>query len=158
ANQRLGTLSVAERQLVEVARAVSLEPSILVLDEPTASLNRGEQELLLGIVENLRAQGVCVIYVSHRLEEVELLADRVTVLKDGRRVATLERGSVTQPELVRLMVGRSVDDDLFPARGAARGPARLEVSHLEDPGLLYDVSFSVHGGEIVGVGGLIGAG
>jgi rhamnose transport system ATP-binding protein len=152
------SLTVAERQLLEVVRALSYDASVLVMDEPTASLSQGERALLLDIVRRLRSQGLSIVYISHRLDEVIELADRITVLKDGVRVATLANTNVSQADLVRLMVGREVAHNLFPDRSADVGHPLLLVKDLSDEGLIDDVSFAVRAGEIVGVAGLIGAG
>ena len=109
-------LSVAQQQLVEVARALALRPRILVMDEPTSALSTPEQAHLLSLVRDLRARGITILYITHRLDEVFAIADRITVLKDGRHMATVATASVTHNEIVRLMVGRDVAADLYPAR------------------------------------------
>jgi ABC-type sugar transport system ATPase subunit len=154
----VAALGVAERQLLELVRALSYEPSILVLDEPTAALNQREQEHLLVIIDGLRERGVCVVYISHRLEEIGRIADRVTVLKDGRKVATRAAATLAHDELVRLMVGREVESNLFPPRAVSAGEVVLRVESVDEPGLLNDVSLDVRAGEIVGIAGLVGAG
>jgi ABC-type sugar transport system ATPase subunit len=157
-DELVARLGIAQRQLLELVRALSHDPKILVLDEPTASLNQREQTHLLRIVDNLRKTGVSTIYISHRLEEIGMIADRVTVLKDGRKVVTRDSAGLSHDTLVRLMVGREVERDLFPARGAAPGEVRLAVDSLTQAGLLEDVSLRVHAGEILGIAGLVGAG
>jgi ribose transport system ATP-binding protein len=155
----VGRLTVAQRQLVEVARALALRPRILVMDEPTSALSTQEQAHLLSLVRNLRAHGITILYISHRLEEVFEIADCITVLKDGRPITTAETSSVTHNEIVRLMVGREVASDLYPARRneQLRGPA-LAVRHLTWSGVLHDISLEVERGEIVGLAGLVGSG
>src|ERR1700735_4007895 len=111
-----GRLSVAQQQLVEVARALALRPRILVMDEPTSALSTREQAHLLSLVRDLRARGITILYISHRLDEVFGIADRITVLKDGRHIATVDTASIAHNEVVRLMVGRDVATDLYPAR------------------------------------------
>src|SRR5579872_6959203 len=152
-------LSVAQQQLVEVARALALRPRILVMDEPTSALSTHEQAHLLSLVRDLRARGITILYISHRFDEIFAIADRITVLKDGQHVATMDTASVTHNELVRLMVGRDLAADLYPARRQAPiGSAVLAVRHLSWPGVLEDVTFEIHRGEIVGLAGLMGSG
>jgi ABC-type sugar transport system ATPase subunit len=152
----LRSLSVAQEQLVQIAAALGTGARVLVLDEPTSSLSQAEAERLLELVEALRGRGTTVVYVSHRLPEVLRLADAVSVLRDGRHVATLPRAEASADVLVRLMVGR----DLPPAATVSRVPGAplLQVQGLSSPGLLHDVSFEVRAGEIVGLAGLVGAG
>ena len=154
-----GRLSVAQQQLVEVARALALHPRILVMDEPTSALSTHEQAHLLSLVRDLRARGMTILYISHRLEEVFAIADRITVLKDGRHMATVDTASVTHNEIVRLMVGRDVVTDLYPSRrNTPVGNAALAVRHLSWPGVLHDITLEVRRGEIVGLAGLVGSG
>ncbi len=150
-------LSVAQKQLVEIARALSQDVRVLILDEPTSSLSLQETERLFEILRGLRAQGVAVIYISHRLEEVFALADRVTVLRDGRVVGTLPIGEATRDGLIRMMVGRDLSAYYREVRSSP-GPARLEVRNLVRSGVLHGVSLTVRAGEIVGLAGLVGAG
>ncbi|MDA0180593.1 sugar ABC transporter ATP-binding protein [Solirubrobacter phytolaccae] len=151
-------LSVAQQQVVEIVKARSLNARILVLDEPTAALAEGEVELLFTLVRRLQELGVGVLYISHRLREVFALSDRITVIKDGGVVKTLNTAETNQRELVNLMVGRELDG-YFPERGAKDdlGDVRLKVSGLSTA-LLRDVSFEVRAGEIVGLAGLQGSG
>jgi ABC-type sugar transport system ATPase subunit len=150
------SLSVAQEQLVQIATALGTGARLLVLDEPTSSLSQAEAERLLELVEDLRGRGTTVVYVSHRLPEVLRLADAVSVLRDGRLVATLPRADASAGALVRLMVGRDLPAAALPGR--APGAPLLEVQGLSSPGLLQDVSFDVRAGEIVGLAGLVGAG
>ena len=149
-------LSMADQQLVEIARALSIDARVLVMDEPTASLSPHEVERLFLIVRRLRERGVAILLVSHRLAEVFLLCDRATVLRDGRRVITAPIGELTTAELIRHMVGRDVA--LFPKAPAALGAPRLEVRGLGRADAFSDVSFTVRAGEVVGLAGLVGAG
>ena len=152
------TLSVAQQQLVELARAVAADARIIILDEPTASLSVRESEKLFTVLRELRAGGHALIYVSHRLVEVLDLADRATVLRDGKRMGVLERGpDLTEKALVRLMVGRSLDqiDDYSPP---ARGEPMLRVEGLTRDGVFENIGFSVHRHEIVGLAGMVGSG
>lgn len=150
-------LSIANRQRVEIARALSQEPRVLIMDEPTAALAEVDAQRLLQIVKGLRDRGVSIVYVSHRMPEVFALADRVTVLRDGRRIATQPIGEVDHALLVSLMVGRSVDQ-MYPRSHAERGQPVLELRSLSCRKLVQDVSFTLHAGEILGIAGLIGSG
>jgi ribose transport system ATP-binding protein len=152
-------LSLAEQQVVEIARALRHENRILVMDEPTAALSEREAERLFALIRRLRDQGVGIVYISHRMPEVERLADRVTVLRDGEHAGELPRGSFDRSRIVALMVGRAVPE-LAPAhRGAGERPARLEVRGLSDTvGRVRGVDLKVGAGEILGLAGLMGAG
>ncbi|MFL5727629.1 MAG: sugar ABC transporter ATP-binding protein [Chloroflexota bacterium] len=149
-------LSMADQQLIEIAKALSVEAKVLILDEPTASLSAHEVERLFTIVRSLRDRGVAVLFVSHRLGEVFDLCDRATVLRDGRHVVTTATMELTTADLIRHMVGRHVS--LFPKVDAAVGDVLLEVEGLSRAGEFEDVTFSVRAGEIVGMAGLVGAG
>jgi rhamnose transport system ATP-binding protein len=152
------SLSLPEQQLVEMARALSVRARLLILDEPTASLTPREVDRLFALLHDLRTAGVAVIYISHRLDELPRLADRVTVLRDGRTVGTEAMADVDAPTLIRLMVGRDVAS-VFPKREVVRGEAVLEVEGLSSAEVsVDDVSFTVARGEIVGLAGLVGAG
>ena len=150
-------LSVAQKQLVEIAHALSWKPSLLILDEPTSSLTQGEIAELFRILRELKAQGVSVLYISHRLEELGQIADRATVLRDGRYIATVDVKTTTIPQLIRMMVGRSLEQQ-FPKEQIEAGNEVLRVEGLTRHGAFRDVSFNVHRGEIVGMAGLVGAG
>jgi ribose transport system ATP-binding protein len=155
----VGRLSVAQQQLVEVARALALQPQILVMDEPTSALSTREQAHLLSLVRDLRAQGKTILYISHRFDEIFAVADRITVLKDGQHMATVDAASINHNEVVRLMVGRELAADPYPPRRKApTGSPALAVAHLSWPGVLHDVSFEIRRGEIVGLAGLMGSG
>ena len=149
-------LSMADQQLIEIAKALSIEARVLVLDEPTASLSTHEVDRLFDIVRQTRDRGVAVLFVSHRLEEVFELCGRATVLRDGRHVITSPTSELTTADLVRHMVGRSVS--LFPRSTAQIGDVLLDVRGLTRVGSFRDVSFHVRTGEIVGLAGLVGAG
>jgi rhamnose transport system ATP-binding protein len=151
-------LSIAEAQFVEIARALSTEVRLLILDEPTSALTPAEAERLFSIVRRLRDEGRSIILITHRLEEVEAIADDITVLRDGRHVATRPARSVDRAGLVQMMVGRPMEA-LFAGHGGARpGAEVLKVEGLGLEGSFVDVSFSVRAGEIVGMAGLVGAG
>ncbi len=149
-------LSVAYRQLVEIARALSCQARILILDEPTSSLSEAETEALFATLRRLRSQDVGIIYISHRLEEISRLADRVTVLRDGRVIGTQAAPQLDQRELVRWMVGREIVD-YFHRPAQRPGEPALEVRGLSNA-RVHDVSFTLHYGEILGLAGLVGAG
>jgi rhamnose transport system ATP-binding protein len=152
------TLSLPEQQLVEIARALSVRARLLILDEPTASLTPPEVDRLFVLLHDLRRAGVAVIYISHRLDELRRLADRVTVLRDGQTVSTHEMSDVDAAGLIRVMVGREVSA-IFPKQQVTIGEPVLEVDGLtSDEAGIGNVSFTVHRGEIVGLAGLVGAG
>ncbi|WP_297161172.1 sugar ABC transporter ATP-binding protein [Thermogemmatispora sp.] len=153
----VASLSVAEQQLVEIARAISFRARVLIFDEPTATLTEQEIARLFTVIRQLTAQGVAVLYISHRLDEIFQIADRVTVMRDGRVVATLPRAELSEQKLVQLMVGRAITN-LYPRPETHPGPIRLRVEGLNRRGLLHDCSFEVRAGEILGFAGLIGAG
>ncbi|HLW58714.1 MAG TPA: sugar ABC transporter ATP-binding protein [bacterium] len=154
---RVDLLSVAERQTVEIARALSLRADILVMDEPTAALTLEEVERLFAIIDDLRKRGVSIIYISHRLEEIFRIADRVTVMRDGHYVGTYPIATIDMDGLIQLMVGRKLTEK-FPKEAVAPGPPRLEVRGLSVGGFFRDVSFAVRAGEILGIAGLVGSG
>jgi rhamnose transport system ATP-binding protein len=150
-------LSVAEQQMVEIARALSTNAKILIMDEPTSSLTPAEVNELFRIVRQLRQAGTAIVFISHRLEELLDLVDRVTVLRDGRYVGTRPMAEVTIENMIEMMVGRTLAT-LFPKQTVTPGEVMVEVEHLTCAGVFNDVSFQVRAGEIVGVAGLVGAG
>ena len=150
-------LSVAEQQLVEIAKALSLQASVLVLDEPTAALSAHEVDELFAIVRQLRERGVAILFVSHRLEEVFSIANRLTILRDGAHIITAPISEMKTENIIKHMVGRELSN-LFPKGEAAIGEVVLEVRHLTRPGVFSDVSFQLRHGEILGFAGLVGAG
>jgi len=156
-HRRVGELGVAQQQMVEVAKALSLNARILIMDEPTSALTGQEIRELFAAIRRLKAKGVAIIYISHRLEELLEIGDRVTVLRDGRSVATRHLRDVTRADLIRLMVNRDLKEQ-FPKRPAPRGPELLRVEKLNQHGFLHDISFTVHRGEVVGLAGLLGSG
>jgi rhamnose transport system ATP-binding protein len=153
----VGTLSVGNRQRVEIAKALSHNARILIMDEPTAALTERDVERLFGIVRLLRSRGVGVVYISHRLEEVFLLADRVTVLRDGEFVATKQVADTDRDDLIEMMVGRRIDQ-LFPKVETKRGEVVLELENVFRSPMTKGVSLKLHTGEIVGIAGLVGSG
>jgi rhamnose transport system ATP-binding protein len=153
-----GQLTMPEQQLVEIAKAVSVDARVLILDEPTASLSDSETEHLFSVIRRLQQRGVGMIYISHRLDELPQIADRVTALRDGRLVGTARMADTSRNELIRMMVGRELSS-VFPKTSIPIGAPLLEVRNLScrDEGV-QNVSLTVHAGEIVGLAGLVGAG
>lgn len=149
-------LGVARMQLVEIAKAISLDARILVLDEPTATLTSAETENLLNLMDHLRDKGVAMVFISHHLDEITAIGDRVTILRDGRSIETVP-ASTPEEELVSLMVGRPLED-LYPHEQLDPGEVVLSVSNLGTAGRFKDISFEVRAGEVVGLAGLVGAG
>lgn len=152
-------LTIAQQQMVEIVKAVSFNGKIIVMDEPTSSLSNEEVEQLFGIIENLRKKKVSIIYISHRMEELFRISDRITVIRDGTYVGTKKTVETNANELVAMMVGRDLDN--FYVRDycdVEHAPIALEVKNLSRQGTFEDISFSVHKGEILGFAGLVGAG
>ena len=152
-----GSFPIAEQQIIEIARALRTEPRVLIMDEPTSSLAQADTERLFAVIRQLRERGVSIVYISHFLEEVERVADRYTVLKDGQSVGSGEMQGTPQSQLVRLMVGREVMA-LYPTRTSQAGAPVLEVAGLAAGRRLKQAGFTLAAGEILGVAGLIGAG
>jgi rhamnose transport system ATP-binding protein len=149
-------LTLAEQQTVEIAKAISLDVRVLIMDEPTASLSAHEVQRLFRIVMNLRQQGVAILFISHRMEEVFEIADRVTILRDGRWISTTPRADLTPAMAIRRMVGREVQE-LFRRERREPGAVRLSVRDLHREGVFQDVSFDLRAGEVLGFAGLVGA-
>lgn len=150
-------LSIADQQMVEIARALASDSRLIIMDEPTAPLTPKEVETLFTIARRLRDEGRTIIFISHRLEEVRALCDRVTIFRDGSKVATESIGSLTDADIIRLMIGRPLKEYMHKTR-AQIGDVALKVDGLTLPGVFHDISFTVRKGEIVGLGGLVGAG
>lgn len=153
----VATLSVAQQQIVEIVKAVRLQSKIIVMDEPTSSLSDTEIQMLFEIVENLKKNGTAIIFISHKLEELFAITDRITIMRDGEVVKTVETKKTGNEELIALMVGRALDNyyvrDDFP-----KGEVILKVENLNQAGVLRNVSFELRKGEILGFAGLVGAG
>ncbi len=149
-------LSLAERQIVEICKALAAKPRVLVFDEPTASLADAQVESLLAIIRRLRAEGIGIVYVSHRLREVFAIADRITVLRDGRIIDTRPAREMDEAEVIRLMVGRDLDHQFPPAPERVFGDVLIEADRIGARGEFEDISFAVRAGEIVGIAGLMG--
>jgi D-xylose transport system ATP-binding protein len=162
-SEPVAKLGMGQKQLVEIVKALSKNSNILVLDEPTAALAAHEVLILLDILRDLRSRGIASIYISHKLDELFAVCNRITVLRDGASVATLEMKQASKAQIIKHMVGREISD-LFPRRRSKPGAATLEVQALSvadhDSGqrVLTDISFSLRAGEVLGVGGLMGAG
>jgi len=154
---RVSRLTTAENQMVEIARALMAATRVVVMDEPTSMLSQKESQELFRIIRDLRAKGMGVVYISHRMEELPLIADRITILRDGRRAYTGEFASVGTAEIIRHMVGREIRE-LYPPRGQPGKQVALEVRNLSGRKQYRNVSLTLHEGEILGVAGLVGAG
>src|SRR5439155_12359177 len=150
-------LSVADQQIVEIAKALSMNANVLVMDEPTAALTTVEVLRLFDVIKSLREQDVAVLFISHRLEEVYVCCQRVTIMRDGRFVRTALVADVTIDDIIRSMVGRDLEA-LFPKTETTPGEVVLDVQDLSTAGVFHDISFSVRAGEIVALAGLVGAG
>ena len=150
-------LSIADQQIIEIAKAISLDARVLIMDEPTAALSGVEVERLFAVARSLRDEGRALLFISHRFDEVFDLCDTVTVMRDGSYIDTQVLADTTVDDLVRQMVGRDIAT-LFPKEEAEIGEPVLVVEGLTEPGVFHDVSFTVRAGEIVGLAGLVGAG
>ena len=155
--QKARSLSIAQQQMVEIARALSIDARILIMDEPTSSLTLSEVAELFRLVRRLREDGTAIVFISHRLEELFEIADRVTVLRDGAYVDTRPLAEVSRDDLIRLMVGRTISN-LFPKQEVAAGDVALKVENLTLDGVFKNISFELRRGEILGMAGLVGAG
>ncbi len=153
------TISIAQRQLVEILKALSDEAYLIIMDEPTSSLTKTEVEMLFRIIHTLRAEGIAVLYISHRMEEVYALSDRVTVLRDGRLVEVLDKERISPAEIIRLMIGHKLEENAVSHRlKSVGGDVVLDVEDITSVGKFEKVSFQLHRGEILGLGGLVGSG
>ncbi len=154
---KVSTLGVAYQQIVEIAKALSLESDVIVMDEPTATLTGHETERLFEMIDFLKEKAVSIIYISHRLEEIRRVADRVSVLRDGKKIITDDLKQLDITDIVRHMVGRDVSEH-YPKEHIPAGEEVLSVKNLSKEGICREISFSVHKGEILGIAGLVGAG
>lgn len=151
------SLTVAYQQLVEIAKTITGDVKVLIMDEPSAPLTTREIEAMFGIVNKLKEKGVSVIYISHRMEEIFRISDRITIMRDGQYIGTKLTKETNRPELINMMVGRTLEEQ-FPKADREIGEVALEVKHLYTHALLKDISFYVRKGEILGLAGLVGAG
>jgi len=153
----MGTLSVGQQQMVEIAKALMVDARVFVLDEPTAALTLVETEILFKVIENLRESGVSVVYITHRMEEVFEICDRITVLRDGEYIDTKPIAETDMNDVVRMMIGREIHER-FPKRETDIGEILFEIENFTKKGVFENISFSVRAGEVLGVAGLMGAG
>jgi ABC-type sugar transport system ATPase subunit len=149
-------LSIAQRQVVEIAKAITSSAQIVLMDEPTSSISQSDADQLMNIIRGLRDDGVTIVYISHRLHEIDGIADRITVLRDGDLVGTVDNAEVTEQDLIRMMVGRELTT-MYPKTDAPIADPVLRVENLGSEGVFKGISFDVRKGEIFGIGGLVGA-
>ena len=154
----VGGMTIARQQMVEIAKALSYRSRVLIMDEPTAALNDAEIAELFAIIQKLRAEGVGIIYISHKMDEIKRIADRVTVMRDGAYVGTVEAAETPISRIISMMVGRELTEEAAEIPDLSAAPVALEVSHLSRGHELKDISFSLKRGEILGFAGLMGAG
>ncbi len=155
--RKVGTLSVAAQQRVEIAKALAIDARLLIMDEPTATLTEHEIDDLFSVVDDLTSQGIAIVFISHRLDEILRIADRITIMRDGAVVQTLGKEQADESTIVRLMVGREIEN-LYPKPAAQLGEPLLQVEGITRKGVLTDCSFTLRSGEILGFAGLVGAG
>lgn len=153
----VGTLGIGKQQMVEIAKALAVEATLLILDEPTAPLGQEEAEELFSVMWQLKSEGVTIIFISHKLEEIKEVGDRITVLRDGKKIITTDVEALSIDEIITYMVGRQIEDK-YPKIKTQRGELALEVRNLSTPDLLQDISFKAYRGEVLGIAGLVGAG
>jgi inositol transport system ATP-binding protein len=153
----VGDLTVAQKQMVEIAKAVSYNSDVLIMDEPTSAITETEVEHLFAIIRDLRAKGVGIVYITHKMSELFEIADELTVFRDGQYIDTVKASDVTRDDIIRMMVGREITN-MFPKVDCEIGDAILEVKNLTLPGTFHDISFDLRRGEILGVAGLVGSG
>lgn len=153
----MSNLSVGQQQMIEIAKALMVEAKVIIMDEPTAALTQSETEVLFGVVKSLREKGVAIVYISHRMEEIFELCDRITVLRDGSYIDTKKISDTDMNDVVRMMIGREIGER-YPQRQSKIGNVVLKVENLNCDGVFENVSFQVHAGEVLGVSGLMGAG
>ena len=153
----MGDLSVGQQQMVEICKALMVDAKVLIMDEPTAALTQSETEVLFEVMKGLVAKGVSIVYISHRMEEIFELCDRITILRDGSYIGTEYIKDITMDDVVKMMIGREIGER-FPQRDVKIGEEVLRVENLNHPRYFKDVNFSVKAGEVLGVSGLMGAG
>ncbi len=156
-NEQVSNLSVGEQQMLEIAKSLMLNGQVLIMDEPTAALSESEINNLFKIIRKLKEKGVAIVYISHRMEEIFELCDRITIMRDGHSISTYRIKDVEMDQIVRDMVGRDIGD-FYPEKTNPIGEVKFEVKNLSSKNLFHDVSFSVNEGEILGFSGLMGAG
>lgn len=153
----MSDLSVGQQQMIEICKALLVDAKVIIMDEPTAALTQSETAALFEVIENLRKRGVSIVYISHRMEEIFELCDRITVLRDGQYIDTCEIKDITMDDVVKMMIGREIGER-YPSRNHSVGKTVFEVKGLSRKGAFNDVSFTVGAGEVLGVSGLMGAG
>lgn len=153
----MNELSVGQQQMIEIAKALMVDAQVIIMDEPTAALTQSETTVLFQVVNSLREKGVSIVYISHRMEEIFELCDRITILRDGSYIGTKKIKETDMNDVVKMMIGREIGER-YPAREAKIGEVVFEVKGLTCPGVFENVSFQVHAGEVLGVSGLMGAG
>lgn len=155
--QRMSELSVGQQQMIEIAKALMVDAKVIIMDEPTAALTQSETDVLFEVVKSLKEKGVSIVYISHRMEEIFYLCDRITVLRDGSYIGTKKISETDMNDVVKMMIGREIGER-YPMRNVTVGDVVFEVKGLTCPGVFQDVNFQVHAGEVLGVSGLMGAG
>ena len=155
--QRMDELSIGQQQMIEIAKALMVDAKVLIMDEPTAALTQSETEVLFKVVNSLRKKGVSIVYISHRMEEIFELCDRITILRDGTYIDTKRIAGIDMNDIVKMMIGREIGER-YPVRNSKIGDVAFEVKNLNCPGAFENVSFEVRAGEVLGVSGLMGAG
>lgn len=155
--QRMDELSIGQQQMIEIAKALMVDAKVIIMDEPTAALTQSETEVLFEVVNSLRKKGVSIVYISHRMEEIFELCDRITILRDGTYIDTKRIADIDMNDIVKMMIGREIGER-YPSRDAKIGDVAFEVKNLNCPGAFENVSFDVRAGEVLGVSGLMGAG
>ena len=155
--QRMDELSIGQQQMIEIAKALMVDAKVLIMDEPTAALTQSETEVLFKVVNSLRKKGVSIVYISHRMEEIFELCDRITILRDGTYIDTKRIADIDMNDIVKMMIVREIGER-YPVRNSKIGDVAFEVKNLNCPGAFENVSFEVRAGEVLGVSGLMGAG
>lgn len=154
---RMDKLSIGKQQMIEIAKALMIDAKVIIMDEPTAALTQSETKVLFEIIKKLKEKGVSIVYISHRMEEIFELSDRITVFRDGSYIATKRTIDTDMNDVVKMMIGREIGER-YPERNVEIGNVIFEVKDLNCPGVFYDISFNVHAGEVLGISGLMGAG
>lgn len=155
--EKMDTLSIGQQQMIEIAKALMVDAKVIIMDEPTAALTQKETATLFKVVRSLRDKGVSVVYISHRMEEIFDLCDRITILRDGQYIGTRVVSETDMTEVVKMMIGREIGER-YPDRDVSLGDVTFKVEDLNCPGVFSDISFEVRAGEVIGVAGLMGAG
>ena len=155
--ETMDMLSIGQQQMIEIAKALMVDAKVIIMDEPTAALTQKETEVLFGVVRSLKSKGVSIVYISHRMEEIFELCDRITILRDGQYIGTRQIKETDMSEVVKMMIGREIGER-YPERDVKIGDIAFEVKGLNCPGVFSDISFNVKAGEVLGVAGLMGAG